>query len=249
MIYIEMIYYIVGILSALLTAGSVFVALRTYLFNRSMLRTQQSIELMKFYKDSVLWFGYAIEYVNEKSGMNVELSKISISENSTFTEVELNRNKIDKKNIDNIYKSKEFAKAVWEANSMYKLTLPVKVVIKNVDEKSKQVNVTYDMRSACETFMQKVVYETLNNLEYFSANFTHGTADSDTAYDSLHQTFIPLVETLYYQIAQNNKERADDYYKNTISLYKKWKKQQKKDYEKADTNYNEDIIKRDTIIK
>lgn len=248
MVCIDNVYKVVGSLAALATSISVIWALKTYIFNKKVLKVQKSIDLLKYYKDNILRLGYAIRYVNEKSKMNDELSNIKISEESLFNNQELSRFKIDVNAVDNIYHSKEFMQAIFEANNLYDLKLPVKIVSKNEDKNSKQVCAIFDMYPTCKSFIENVVYETLNNIEYFAAHFKHGVADDTVAYNSLHQTYIPLIESLYYQIAQTNKEVADSYYTNAIYLYKLWKQKQKMAYCKSD-EISKKIGNKSTIVK
>lgn len=248
MTILEKAYYVIGIVSAAVTGVSVIIALKNYLFNKSVVKIQKSIELLSYYKDNILNYGYAIRSVNDNSGMNKELSAIKISSSSMFNSVELHRFKIDEEKIDKIYKSQDFVKSVFEANNEYNLKLPISIVKQEEDKEAKQRIITFDMRPTCKTFMEKVVYETLNNLEYFASHFRHGVADETVAYNSLHQTYIPLVENLYYQIAQTNKEALDGYYSNVIYLYKEWKCKQDKAYKESD-KISDEVKPKTTIIK
>lgn len=67
-----------------------------------------------------------------------------------------------------------------------------------------------------------VVSDTLNNLEYFAMNFVSKVADSAVVFQSLHQTYLSLVQMLYYNIAVQNVYEKDKYYTNVVSLYAEW---------------------------
>ena len=72
-------------------------------------------------------------------------------------------------------------------------------------------------------FVRLITYTT-NNLEYFSMYFNTKLAEDEIIFCSLHQTFLSLVETLYFDIAPRNTDVSQKYYVHTIALYKKWKK-------------------------
>lgn len=100
-----------------------------------------------------------------------------------------------------------------------------------------------EINKIIETYMNKVVSELLNNLEYFSMYFTHNTADDLVVFQSLHQSYIEIVETMYYNIAHQNEKPESRYYTNVTSLYLKWKKTQIEQQQKVNkiksSAYNE----------
>jgi len=69
----------------------------------------------------------------------------------------------------------------------------------------------------------------LNNIEYFAMNFAHGVADDSVVYRSLHQSYIDIMQLLYFNISNLNNSSSDKYYLNAIELYNKWKLQKDKD--------------------
>ena len=72
------------------------------------------------------------------------------------------------------------------------------------------------------TFFGSLVFRVLNNMEYFALHFTHNVADQSVVYKSLHQTYIDLVQMLYYNIAVKNPLSPSKYYTNVIELYEIW---------------------------
>ncbi len=74
---------------------------------------------------------------------------------------------------------------------------------------------------------QSGISELLNILEWFSMNFVKGIADGDAVYQSLHQSFISIVHTLYFFISRCNKQDCDKYYTNIIELYHQWSDRKK----------------------
>lgn len=84
----------------------------------------------------------------------------------------------------------------------------------------------------------------LNDLEQFSMNFVQNLADSDTVYQSLHQSFFYCFGMLYYPICKNNLSSKDKYYTNIIYLYKNWKEKECKIEQKLNKNQNKKVKQR-----
>ncbi len=82
---------------------------------------------------------------------------------------------------------------------------------------------------ATKAFMIDEVSGVLNNIEYFAMNFAHGVADDSVVYRSLHQSYIDIMQLLYFNISNLNNSSSDKYYLNAIELYNKWKIQKDKD--------------------
>lgn len=68
-----------------------------------------------------------------------------------------------------------------------------------------------------------LVVDTANKLEYFSMHFSTNFADDDVVFQSLHQTFLNIVELLYYNAALRNFKYSQKFYTHTFTLYKLWK--------------------------
>ena len=67
-------------------------------------------------------------------------------------------------------------------------------------------------------FMNSIVTNMLNDMEYFAMHFSHETADDTVVYQSLHQTYLEIVHTVYYCIANVNKQGQSQYYTNLTVL-------------------------------
>lgn len=63
----------------------------------------------------------------------------------------------------------------------------------------------------------------LNSLEWFSMNCIYGIADEELLYQSLHQTFLSSVWTLYFFIATSNINNENKSYTNVIALFLLWR--------------------------
>lgn len=66
------------------------------------------------------------------------------------------------------------------------------------------------------------VIRLLNNLEWFAMNFRYNLADEKILYQSLHQTYLSNVWSLYLYICLNNQPGAAKYFTNTIWLFNLW---------------------------
>jgi len=79
----------------------------------------------------------------------------------------------------------------------------------------------------------------LNNLEYFSMNFTSGIADKETVYRALHQTYLGTVKNLYFPLARHNDRPNDKFYNNIIELYNEWNSSDSKSRQELEQKNNE----------
>jgi hypothetical protein len=83
----------------------------------------------------------------------------------------------------------------------------------------------------------------LNIMEAFSVYFVRGVADEEIAFSSVGATFIHSVESLYFDIAILNIDKADSF-QNLIKLYEIWsKKNQVNNLQKAKIILTEQIAK------
>lgn len=73
------------------------------------------------------------------------------------------------------------------------------------------------------TYVSNLMDELLNNMEFFALHFSHRTADESVVYQSLHQTYLEIVQYMYYDIADRNSDSASKYYTNIIWLFEVWR--------------------------
>ncbi len=73
----------------------------------------------------------------------------------------------------------------------------------------------------------------LNKLEQLAMYFNNNLADEEVIYQSLHQTYLSIVKSLYYEISKRNQtNNTDKYYTNIIALYHKWSEVKKSEESK-----------------
>lgn len=142
-------------------------------------------------------------------------------------------NDFDKRECDKIFtkeqsdalksaiRNKKFADAVMSAVKIYSLNEVLDASIEAIDNEKRTCRVNPEQ--IANSFMDMIVMEIMNDLEYFAMNFTHGLADETAVYSSLHQIYIEVMQLLYYQISQMNDSLGEKYYTNAIELYKTWK--------------------------
>ena len=78
-----------------------------------------------------------------------------------------------------------------------------------------------------------LVDDVLNTLEYVCISLSTHAAGSTYIYQSLHQVFLDIVETLYFEISlRNHSKYSDKFYTNVIHVYKEWKNRYEKSIKK-----------------
>lgn len=65
----------------------------------------------------------------------------------------------------------------------------------------------------------------MNELDYFSIQFTKDIADRSIVYESIAKVFCSIVEDFYYLYCAQRNSDTRDCFSNTISLYNTWKDQ------------------------
>ena len=77
-----------------------------------------------------------------------------------------------------------------------------------------------------------LVETTLNHIEAVCINISSKAAGSQFIYDSLHQSFLNIIEILSIKISKRNYNNVDKYFINVIEVYNMWNKQKNKDIQK-----------------
>lgn len=207
-------------------------------------RIQKAIDLAEYYKDNILYCITFINQVYEESGLLDILNGVKRSDMKNFDIHELDRNftLAQKEKISDITKSEKFLKAVVEKSEIFsKEPMSDKFIIKDGNRviETRKIN----QAKAVTYFWGDIICGTLNNLEYFSLHFNYGLADKVTVYQSLHQTYLEMVQMLYYDIAMNNKPGEQKLYTNVIELFNDWKATAERQI------YDETKFSRNNIVK
>lgn len=237
---LESVYYksqIIGIAVAIL---GVIISVRQYVYtsnneikkyNKDQI--QKAIDLAEYYKNNILCNMYMIKQVYFLTGIKDIVDKIKKSDMKNFDKHELDEllSASEKDKLKEIMKSEKFYKTVAFIFRDYDINVLDTVIRRDqngnivLDENGQpKKHIEVNKNKVIDLFMNKIVSETLNNLEYFSMHFTYETADDAVIYQSLHKTYLEIVQLLYYDIAINNNNGSDRFYTNVIELYNKWQK-------------------------
>lgn len=236
--YLETLYFISQVINCIVVAfGVVFAAWQYYLSlvdskrQSDIIRVQKAIDLAHYYKDSILKKYPPIRYILDESGIADILKKVPPVNMQSFDSMELYKfiSEEDKDKLHELQMSDKFFEALLDANTIYDMKFTINKEIQSVeekDDKTKCVTYAIDKTPVVAAFMRNYLTETLNNMEFFAMHFYHNAADSSVIYQSLHQSYIEIVEYLYYFIAFENTNSVDKFYTNIIALYHKWKEEQ-----------------------
>lgn len=239
------IYYSSQVISSIFVMGGVIIAVWQYVLssksakkNIELEKVQRAIELSEYYKDNILIYYPAIQYIFNESNALPILQKIRKTDVHDFdySELELILTKQDINSLKNIQYTKEFFDAFKKATDIYGFKIDLlekhlyipeeyKINKKSKKKKSDNSNIS-DKKEIIGTCIANFMNEALNNMEYFALHFKHNTADESVVYQSLHQTYLDLVILLYFNIAKSNINPSKKYYTNVIWLFDKWRNRQ-----------------------
>lgn len=201
------------------------------LFDIDKCRIQKAIDLSGYFKDEIIKQFEAILYVYRESGITEILQAIPANNLKRFDKLELecilSSKKIDF--IRNAFSTKKFNDALAQycsVNEEWATCIEYQSV--NDDGKVKTFVIK---QSAVRYKFNNLLNDLLNSLEFFSMHFIHETADESVVYQSLHNAFIQIVQTLYYDICMNNSGLSEQkVYTKTIELYHLWREHANEQY-------------------
>lgn len=251
---IETAYYVSQIVATIFViTGTVVAAWQYYLSSKAdirqtkLIQVQKAIDLSEYYKNNILQKYAAIEYVYNRCGIKAILDKIKADDMKDFDEKELNRllPKSDVDRLKEIANSEEYARAIVDANIIYNLNLNIKTRLQQGENEGENL-VQVAVHPLLVSFIFSMKQELLNNMEFFAMHFRHKTADSTVVYRSLHQTYLDIVQNMYYSIAEINKLPESKYYTNVIALYREWYDKNQEECKKI--NIHEKELSHGTVI-
>ena len=213
-------------------------------------RVQRAIDLANYYKDEILSKYGAIIYVFQKIELTDILNTVKQSDIKNFDMNEFERlfTVVQRREIEKIIHSEEIIKAIVETEMILGEEMQLKKYTKiEVDESNGQEKIVLNAKGLHKQFMSGIISQVLNNLEYFAMHFTHKTADKTVVYQSLHQTYLQMVQMLYYNIAQHN-DGTTKYYTNVIELYNDWYKKSQEQKENI-SNTSSRLIEKGTVAE
>lgn len=235
---LEKVYYKSQIIGIFVAIVGVIISVRQYVHtsNNEIVKfkndqVQKAIDLAEYYKDNILCNMYMINQVYYLTGIKDIVDKIKKSDMKNFDKHELDEilSVSEKEKLKEIMQSEEFYSVVAAVCRDYNINVldtviqrdqDGNIILDNNGQPKKYVEV--NKNKVIDLFMNRIVSETLNNLEYFSMHFTYNTANDTVVYQSLHKTYLDVVQLLYYNIAINNDKGADRLFTNVIELYNIW---------------------------
>lgn len=236
--FLEILYYSSQIITSIFVISGVVIAVWQYYLSIKTAKTdyeiqqvQKAIDLSEYYKDYILDYYPALKYIFNTTGITSIIDEARTENMKNFDSNELNSifkpQQIEK--LKEIQKSDEFFEAAKKATVIYNLKNNENLVTDGSIQNDPAVMITY---------ISNLTDSLLNNMEYFALHFTHQTADESVVYQSLHQTYLQIVQYLYYNISNRNNNPARKYYTNVIQLYEIWKKREKQQNQEQTTNLN-----------
>ena len=225
-------YYITQIIGAVVLVFTLVVAIAQYFFHKDEYeenhkfnvelhehrKREKALELTEFYKDNVLGHTVMFNRVYQKIGIKQMLDKVKRDDMKDFDEYEAEENCIraDLDEIRKITKTDKFFEALEEFHHIHRTK-------ENEIGKEKLDLSDPEVRDRLETSYRDEQIRILNNLEFFAMHFINGIANEEIVYQSLHKTFLTIVELFYFDICLNNVKDGSKLFTNVIVLYNKWK--------------------------
>lgn len=254
---LEMLYYASQTIAAVFVSAGVLIAGWQYVITAraemsavAINQIQKAIDLAAFYKDNILKPYRAVHYVFEQAGILQVMSHIRYSDMNNFDKYELDKLMTEQyqETLKEIQNSKIFTESVLKANDIYDLHLHIENWQEPSDPQEKK-SANASAAQISSAFMNSIVTNMLNDMEYFAMHFSHETADDTVVYQSLHQTYLEIVHTVYYCIANVNKQGQSQYYTNLTELYKKWYVKQQEQLEVIANGSRRSQYKGNTVSK
>lgn len=255
---------IVALFSLLFVAIQTQTLSRTYKYNCNWQEKEKAAELAYMYKNNILPSVNYISSVQKATGIMELLRNINLDSITNFNQEELHRlTSADiEKNVVVAWSKDENITLLITHRQIFKQTCNKRMhdinpflmrkwieAKNNVrDKNGKEITIQSEEKAALLEALRReffdVVSNTLNDLEFFSMNFVSGVADDSVVFPSLHQTYLTLVQLLYYYIAVQNKNEKDKFYTNVIELFEKWRTVDRENEKKV-----RDAISRPSPIK
>ena len=223
----------INALLLILTLISVICAFIAYKHQKLRAKKDASCSLASFYANDILLRLGPINHVMTMSGIAERIKQsFSLDKISAFTMDEakmitangadsLSALIADLESIDPhiIYGTKILHATTIEERH----ELATEYVSKATDPESGETSSSLAHADLLSFEFRRDVVRLLNNLEWFAMNFRYNLADEKILYQSLHQTYLSNVWSLYLYICLNNQPGAAKYFTNTIWLFNLWK--------------------------
>lgn len=202
-------------------------------------RIQKAIDLAGFFKDNIITKTHILTQVYEAIGITDILHKINFQNITYFDKQELEDviNQQDRDRIKKVTMDPKFIQALLKSSDMTGLWEECTNKIEIQKEDGTVERIVQVQAMAIIYRFKFMLTEVLNDLEFFSMHFHHKTADESVVYQSLHKSYISVVQLLYYDISSNNINGEEKLFTNVIALYNEWypRSRERSENEKAMT--------------
>lgn len=245
--FFEILYYSSQIVSSAFVISGVVIAVWQYYLSTKTAKiefeiqqVQRAIDLSEYYKDYILDYYPALKYIFDATQITpiIETARKENMKNFDDDELKSIFSTQQISDLQRIQESDAFFDAAKKATVIYNL--------KNNESLLTDDSIQSDS-AAMVAYISNLTDSLLNNMEYFALHFIHQTADESVVYQSLHQTYLEIVQFLYYNIANRNTSPTHKYYTNVIQLYKIW--QEKADQQnKALASHSNSIPFTGTVV-
>ncbi len=219
------------IIMAVLAIVSAIIAYISYIDSKKRRKREKAVELAKYYADNIIgaetYINFAIsdsdffkiskecfEYDAIEKFNNNEMLKLLKRHNEEY-DVKYLGKKFDEIPVENLIKA---TLLIQNYNPLNEKTFWLIDSFGEDVSETKKKHVELNVRLE----LSDKINDLLNSLEWFSMNLITGVADEETIYQSLHQTYLAVVQELYFFIAKRNTEEHNKYFTNTIKLFKIW---------------------------
>ena len=195
-------------------------------------KREKALELTEFYKNNILGHTLMFNRVYVKIGIKGKLDSIQRDNMVAFDEYELERNlpPADIIWIKEKTKSESFFVALLEHQHIHgKKGFAEGITKCDLDK--------LEIRDKLGTGYKDAHVKILNNLEFFAMHFINGLANEEIVYQSLHKTYIQIMELFYSDICMNNIKDGSKLFTNAIKLYNKWKSRSEKERRERENAY------------
>ena len=244
------------LISLIVIVFELMLSRKSYRYGCEWQEKNKAAELAMLYKNDILNNISFITAMFEKTGAIEEIQCVYQASVHLFTKEELGA-LLTEKQQKNIYKMLFDPKNYDEIKRLQDILLNNELKVKFLapqtiskiaDEavsRSKEDNKidTDDLKKKIEQEIKSeqiekqyilVVNHVLNSLEYFAMYLTNGVADESVVYQSLHQTYLRAVRSLYIEISSKNINPKDMYFTNITNLYIKWLRRDEKKRKKLE---------------
>lgn len=235
---------IVGMVVGVFAVVSACIALKNYIYQKNRAAKDKACELARFFEAEILGvMGFIVNVLKKSSGDLLKLTfpsdKIRSFDSREMVRLIKSAGK-EKSQIEKAFTGIDHKAVFGFLFKRAKTEVEQSRVILHAKQNGDTRELEYNKDTLIAEF-SVLITDLLNKLEWFSTYFRLNVADESVVYQSLHQSYLAVVNILYFKIADLNVNNGNKYYTNIIELYikwsdrmRKWQKKQEKANRKAE---------------